>query len=1035
MRPAVRSLPYLGLVSLLLAPACGSEGSVADVLLVASVEVSPPGGTLLPQETLQLEAIPKTAGGLVLPARNVAWSSSAPALVEVSSTGMVRALSIGGPVQIHATIEGVQGTATITVTPIPVDHVTISPSQTSLVIGEGRQLTATAHDAGGAILPGRSFLWESSAPSIAPVTTGGLVLGQAEGGPVTVTATSGGKAGTASVTVTRRPATRLGFAQQPGLAIAGQVMVPAIRVAIQDDLLNTVTNATNSVTIALAANPGGATLSGTKTVAAVNGIATFNTLSLDRAGTGYTLSATATGLSSITSTPFNVNAGAANRLDFSVQPPAAARSGVALSPQPVLQLNDGAGNPVAQAGVTVTASIASGAGSLGGATTAVTNSSGTAAFADLALIGSVGSYTIAFSGSGILSVTSAPIALSAGPPASLSITRQPSSSAQSGTAFAQQPQLQLRDQADNPVAQSGVVITASIATGPAGATLGGTIASTNSSGVATFGTLSLSGPAGSYTLAFAATGLTAAFSNTITVGAGTGTNLSITTQPSSSVASGAVFPRQPVVQLRDAAGNPVLQAGVSVTASIQTGVGTLGGTTTVSSNASGAASFTDLSITGTAGDRTLSFSAPGFSGVTSSSITVTTPQLSLTTQPSSTVQSGVVFPQQPVVQLKDGSNNPVSGVVVTVAIGSGGGTLGGTLTATTDAAGLAGFTDLSISGTVGTRTLSFSAPAFPTATSGSIDVTAGPASQLSITTQPSSTVQSGAVFPQQPVIQVSDAFGNPVSGAVVSAAIASGGGTLGGNMSATTGASGAASFTGLSISGSPGDRTLSFTTGSLPGVISQPITVTSGTPSKLSITTQPPSSAQSGVAFSPQPVVQVQDAGGLPVSGVVVTAAIASGGGTLGGIVTATSDANGLASFTDLSISGTIGNRTLSFSASGVSAVVSNPIDLTAGPASQLSITQEPSGLATHGVAFPRQPIIQVLDAAGNPVSQSGITVTATINTATNSGGLGGTTAVNTNGSGIATYNNLKISKAGDYTLKFSSPGLTDAISITILVL
>ena len=142
-----------------------------------------------------------------------------------------------------------------------------------------------------------------------------------------------------------------------------------------------------------------------------------------------------------------------------------------------------------------------------------------------------------------------------------------------------------------------------------------------------------------------------------------------------------------------------------------------------------------------------------------------------------------------------------------------------------------------------------------------------------------------------------------------------------------------------------------------------------------------------------------------------------------------------MASFTDLSISGTIGNRTLSFSASGVSPVVSNPIDLTAGPASQLSITQEPSALATHGVVFQRQPIIQLLDAAGNIVSQSGIVVTVTINTFTNNGSLGGTRDLPTDNSGTATYTNLKISKAGSYTLKFSASGLTDAISITILVL
>jgi adhesin/invasin len=210
-----------------------------------------------------------------------------------------------------------------------------------------------------------------------------------------------------------------------------------------------------------------------------------------------------------------------------------------------------------------------------------------------------------------------------------------------------------------------------------------------------------------------------------------------------------------------------------------------------------------------------------------------------------------------------------------------------------------------------------------------------------------------------------------------------------------------------------------------------------GPPSKLSITTQPSSSAQSGVAFPIQPAVQVLDAANLPVPGVAVTAAIASGGGNLGGTATVTSDANGLASFTDLSISGIIGDRTLSFSASGVPTVVSNTITLTAGPASQLTITREPPSVAITNMAFlpSEQPIIQVRDAAGNGVG--GVTVAATLNNVSGSGGgLGGTTVVTTDPQGVATYTNLKITKGGTYTITFSvSPaGSPAATSIMITV-
>src|SRR5206468_8226137 len=110
-----------------------------------------------------------------------------------------------------------------------------------------------------------------------------------------------------------------------------------------------------------------------------------------------------------------------------------------------------------------------------------------------------------------------------------------------------------------------------------------------------FTNLSISGAAGDRTLSFSATGLTPAVSGTITVGAGEATQLTLTTQPSASAQSGVAFAQQPVVQLRDGAGNAVSQSGVTVTAAIATGAGTLGGTLTATTTSGGTATFTNLS--------------------------------------------------------------------------------------------------------------------------------------------------------------------------------------------------------------------------------------------------------------------------------------------------------------------------------------------------------------------------------------------------------------------------------------------------------
>jgi hypothetical protein len=79
-----------------------------------------------------------------------------------------------------------------------------------------------------------------------------------------------------------------------------------VQVTAQDNLGNTVTSFTGNVTVGLGANPGAGTLSGTTTVSAVAGVATFATLSIDKAGTGYTLDAAAGALGTTVSTAFTI---------------------------------------------------------------------------------------------------------------------------------------------------------------------------------------------------------------------------------------------------------------------------------------------------------------------------------------------------------------------------------------------------------------------------------------------------------------------------------------------------------------------------------------------------------------------------------------------------------------------------------------------------------------------------------------------------------------------------------------------------------
>jgi hypothetical protein len=94
---------------------------------------------------------------------------------------------------------------------------------------------------------------------------------------------------------------------QPSTVLANGVMVPPVQVQVLDANGNIVTSGSLSITLTVTPGTGtfGAMLGGASTVTAVNGIASFGNLTIDRAGTGYTLTATASGVSTASSVPFN----------------------------------------------------------------------------------------------------------------------------------------------------------------------------------------------------------------------------------------------------------------------------------------------------------------------------------------------------------------------------------------------------------------------------------------------------------------------------------------------------------------------------------------------------------------------------------------------------------------------------------------------------------------------------------------------------------------------------------------------------------
>lgn len=169
---------------------------------VAVLAVSPTTVNLVIGQSSQLIAVAKDADGNVLTGRVVSWVSSNPGSAMVSSTGVVSALA-AGTATVTATSEGKTSTAAVVISapvPAPVATITVSPTGATLAPGQTQQFTATTRDAAGNILSGRVTTWSISAPSIASISSTGLVTALVAG-TATVTATSEGKSAGAAVNI------------------------------------------------------------------------------------------------------------------------------------------------------------------------------------------------------------------------------------------------------------------------------------------------------------------------------------------------------------------------------------------------------------------------------------------------------------------------------------------------------------------------------------------------------------------------------------------------------------------------------------------------------------------------------------------------------------------------------------------------------------------------------------------------------------------------------------------------------------------
>ena len=309
----------------------------------------------------------------------------------------------------------------------------------------------------------------------------------------------------------------------------------------------------------------------------------------------------------------------------------------------------------------------------------------------------------------------------------------------------------------------------------------------------------------------------------------------------------------------------------------------------------------------------------------------------------------------------------------------------------------------------------------------------GAATKLALSTAPSANVTAGADFPQQPVVQIQDQFGNLRTADNANVVTATSSGTDTNNVNGyVTVVNGMAAFSGMDYQIAQ-TNTITFSSPGLTSKTSSNIVVNAAAASQVTVVTQPPATTTAGINFTPQPVVQVQDQFGnlrKTDNGTTVTASINQGSDILYGTQTLTAT-NGVVTFTNLSyqLAETI---TIDFTATTLDVDTSTGIAVGAAAASQLVVQTQPSAVATAGAPFAQQPAILIADQFGNLcVTNNSTVVTAARNagSGTLQGGLNVTAS-----SGVATFVNLSHNVATTISVDFNSGILTNTTSGSIAI-
>ncbi|MEX1213064.1 MAG: cellulose binding domain-containing protein [Balneolaceae bacterium] len=484
-----------------------------------------------------------------------------------------------------------------------------------------------------------------------------------------------------SVTITTQPFT---------IAAAGETLSPSPAVTLVDNYGNSVPG--EEVTVSLNQHD---FASGDLTLATnASGVATFSDLVITQAASDYriTFSPTASSVSSVNSSRFQITPANASQLTVVQQPLQSVSGGVITGP-PTVRILDNFSNPVS--GIDVTVSEAGAYTLDGGTLTRSTNDSGLVVFNNLEIETVDTGYILNFDAdaSGVSDVQSGPFDVIEAS-GSMTVDTAPSETV-AGEVLTPHPLITLLDGSGSPL--SGVDVTVSL--NQNGFSSGTLTVETNGSGEALFDDLVIESVADDYEITFNAdySGVSNVLSSPFDVVAAPPAEISVSNQPESTVA-GNEIEGPPEVTVTDSFGNPV--SGIEITVSPSQGSFS-SGTVTITTSSGGIAEFDDLVLATAADDHKLQFDAdaPGVDRVESNEFTVsasTADELSISEDPPEEITSGVTVSPAPAVLVSDVFGNPVPGVNVTVSLNKNNFTGGSTVIVESNSSGLAIFDNLQV---------------------------------------------------------------------------------------------------------------------------------------------------------------------------------------------------------------------------------------------------------------------------------------------------------------------------------------------------